>query len=114
MKLWLFIKENKLWSLVISMTIAVVSATPSAIRRYNRHIIAVHQEQIRDSIRAANMDTAIYYFSVIKHDISGIVKDMLEIKTSQSKLKDYMIEKAATKQDLLDVVKVFEIEKKNE
>jgi hypothetical protein len=25
-----------------------------------------------------------------------------------------MIEKAATKQDLLDVVKVFEIEKKNE
>jgi len=101
------------------MTIAAVSATPSAIRKYNRHVIAVHQEQIRDSIRSANMDTAIYYFRVIMEDVSSIMtsqagqaKDILEIKDSQEKLKTYMETKAANKEDLKQVYRIFE--KKNE
>lgn len=121
MRLWLFIKENKLMSLVISTTVSFIIATPRLIKIYNRHVIVVHQEFVKDSLRAARTDSALYYFSIIRSDIAtiktsqeGQARDVSEIRSSQKKLKDYMLDKVATKDDAIKIMSIFDNEKKNE
>ena len=76
-------------------------------------------QELVDSVRNSRTDEALKYYSVIKEDISDIKKSQLEqssnisdIKNSQKKLKDYMIEKAPTKDDLKQIYNIFDNEKR--
>ena len=76
-------------------------------------------QELVDSVRNARTDEALKYYSVIKQDISDIKESQKDqsmnisyIKDSQKKLKEYMIEKAPTKDDLRQIYNIFDSEKK--
>ena len=108
------------WKLISAM-IGIAGMLIVGKAKYDSWIIAKSEEKKIEISRWQKVDHLVKSDSTrqLQYDTLMVsVRNIYQIsdKTSRklNNLKDYMIEKAATKQDLLDVVKVFEIEKKNE
>jgi len=112
------------WKL-ISAVIGIAGVLIVGKAKYDSWIIAKAEKnitEIEDKKSDSTFKETVYQFIDVQSKYNKIQDSTQRdnsaklniVLSTQKNLKDYMIEKAATKQDLLDVVKVFEIEKKNE
>lgn len=100
------------------ITLAYTAGTKAERKQTQQTEISVGFETLQGKVDSFVIDQS-YFQKVVLDSIAKISMDVRQqghvigkMKTSQDNLKDYMMKKAATKDDLLEVVNIFD-EKKN-
>jgi hypothetical protein len=104
----------------ISLAGIIFAAGMKAERKNNKQIeiIAIqdtiqdNQKKIMDELKLVK-DTVGKVSKAVRVIVPEFKTQIDKVTQAQQNLKNYMVEKAATKQDVLQVQKIFEVEKKN-